>query len=387
MLFLIHTFFFNTDIAYAKKRIPIMASHTIRAGHNTIENYRAIEEAGFTLAKESYPSLDEAVEHLKTASKTKVKLIIECPELSKNIEYSVNCLSKFNSFGGYDISDEPGAALFEKIGNRVQTIQSLDGIHYIWVNLFPIYAELERLQTSSYEDYVEKYIEKVNPPFVSFDCYGITKTQLRTNYYHNLEVVSQKCKKAGLPFWAYVLASQFGNYAEPTKGTLSFQAYNNLAYGAQGIEYFCYRQIVQKGLNITISPIDTNYQKMPVYYDVKELNCEIGYYSKVFYGNDVKDVSFLGKTIPEGTKPTTTLPNGIKLSNYGGKGFLASYFTNGKHEYLMFVNQDYVEPQVIEIESKRRIKRLSYYRKERMRASGKLTFEAQPGSMILLCLS
>ena len=371
---------------YAQKRMPIMASHTIRAGHNTLENYKNIEEAGFTLAKEYYPSVDEAIEHLKTASKTKVKLIVECPEFSNDLENSVMRLNKYRSFGGYDISDEPGAESFNELGKKVEKIRRLDDKHIIWLNLFPIYAQLNRLQTDSYNNYVDQYIDLVKPPFVSFDCYAIRKKGLDTDFYRNLELISDKCKKTGLRFWTYVLASQFSDFVEPTKGSISFQAYCNLAYGAQGIEYFSYRRIIQTGLNITISPVDTNYKKMPIYDSVKQLNNEILYYSRFFCDNNVVDVTHLGSNTPEGTSKTTELPNQIKVLEYGEKGFVVSHFMKKNHDYLMFVNKDYNNKQMLKVYSPKRIKRLSYYVNERKSGSGELFFTVQPGSMVLLRL-
>ena len=361
-----------------------MASHAIAADNNTLENYKKIEKAGFTLAKQYYSSIDIAINHLKTASKTKVKIIVECPELSKDLYNNVMRLKDYKSFGGYDIFDEPGKDSFGKIASTISEIKEIDDKHNIWVNLYPIMVQPNRLQTYSYEDYVEHYIKTVRPQFVSFDCYGINKWGLHAEYFKNLEIISKQCKMAEVPFWAYVLASQFDVYAEPTKGTLSFQAYCNLAYGAQGIEYFSYRRIVQGTLNITMSPIDTNYQIMPIYHDVKELNAEIQYYSKYFYKDDVKEVTHLNKNIPEGTKPTESLPNGINVVKYNGKGFIVSYFTKRHHEYLLFVNRDYEEPQKIELETTKKIKRLSYYKSERYKGSGSLLFETQPGSIILL---
>ena len=378
----------NINHVYAqKKRIPIMASHTVWVGHNKYENYKNIEDAGFTLAKEYYPSVEVAIQHLKTASKTKVKFIIECPELSKDINNTVKRLRDIKSFAGYDIYDEPNTEMFDELGEIVKEIKAIDDKHYIWVNLYPITVSTSWLKASSYEEYVNLFIEKVNPPFVSFDIYPIRKTQVAPEYYQNLDIVSRNCKKAGIPFWGYVSASQWNYFAEPTKGTMAFQAYNNLAYGAQGIEYFSYRRIVQKELNITVSPIDTNYQKMPIYYDVKKLNSEINYYSKFFYGCDVKEVSYLSEKTPVGTRPTDSLPYDIKVCNYSGIGFVVSYFVCKGHDYLLFVNQDYVEPQKIEIVTPRTLRRMSYYRNERRKVSGKKTLEAQPGSIILLRLS
>lgn len=372
--------------ALFSQSIPIMASHAIRAEYNTLENYKNIEECGFTLACEYYPSRDYAVRHLATASKTNVKLIVWCPEILKDMMNTVRMFNKYKSFGGYLLYDEPGADKFAKVAKEYAKLKSMDDNHHVWINLYPITAEKYRLQTNSYETYIANYLDIVNPSFLSFDNYGIDKDGIRADYFQNLEVISSKCKIAKTPFWAYVLTSQFGNYVQPTKGTLSFQAYNNFAYGAQGIEYFSYRRILDYGLNMVCAPVDTNYQKMPVYQDVKELNAEITYYSKYFYGCDVKEVTHLSKVLPFGTNHTRNLPAGIKECGYSRNGFVVSSFTKDKHEYLMFVNKDYSESQAIILNLPRKIKRLSYYSNERFKGKGMQTFVAQAGSIILLRL-
>ena len=265
-------------------------------------------------------------------------------------------------------------------------IKSLDENHIIWLNIYPYFTSSKTLKADSYIDYVEQFIEKVRPEFVSFDSYGLSKWALHPQYFLNLEIIARESKKYNLPFWAYILTSQFGNYAKPTKGTLSFQAFCNLAYGAQGLSYFSYRQIVNSKLNITVSPVDTNYQKMPIYDAVKDLNAEIRYYSKYFCNNTIVDVSHLGETAPDGCNLVDKLPNGIKIIDYDKKGFVVSHFKKGKKEYLLFVNKDYENNQTLTILSTKRVKRLSYYSKERMRSSGEMTFDVQPGSIVLLRL-
>lgn len=384
LLLLIGNYFFNC--LFAQGCISIVASHAIRENYSTFLNYKNIEDCGFTTACEYYPTRAEASKHLATASKTKVKLIVWCPEIMTDMENTVRDFGEYSSFGGYLLCDEPGANKFDEIAEEYAKLIQLDGKHHIWVNLYPITAERYRLQTNSYEKYITEYIEKVKPIFLSFDNYGINNKGIRQDYYRNLEIVSSLCKNHDIPFWAYVLTAQFGNYRQPTKGTLSFQAFNNLAYGAQGIEYFSYRRILEYGLNMTCAPIDTNYQKMPIYYDVKELNAEIKYYSRFFYGCKIKEVTFLGKDIPVGTRQMGNLPASIRIASYTGNGFLVSYFASGKHDYLLFVNQDYTKSQELVLETPYKLKRLSYYKNERHKGKGQITYLAQPGSIILLCI-
>ena len=389
-LLLLSTLFCSTGCQIVElhaQKIEIMASHTIKDKYNSLENYKNIEECGFSLARENYQSRDVAVQHLKTALKTNVKLIVGCPELSKDMENTVRIFNNFSSFGGYYLSDEPGADRFSELSKKLKRLRDLDSIHYIWINLHPIYASQKYLQVDSYERYVADYLKIVNPPILSFDSYGLLKKGLRPDYYKNLEIISSYCREKGTPFWAYVLTSQFSSYEKPTKGTLSFQVYNNLAYGAQGIEYFSYRQILTHGLNMTIAPVDTKYKRTSIFPIVKEVNKEISYYSPFFSGSKIIDVSHLSSNIPLGTKRICSFPKGMSVVYYNGEGFVVSKFIKNNHVYIMFVNKDYKREQTIVIQSSNKIRQLSHNKTKRRRLSGRIPFVVEAGSMVLLRVS
>lgn len=371
----------------AQGEIPIMASHTILSNDYSIENYKAIEECGYTLARENYPSRDIAIQHLKAALKSKVKLIIGCPEILSDMAKTVQMFNEYSSFGGYYLYDEPTTDEFVLLSDKVKRLKELDNRNYIWINIFPIVAQNHQLKSDSYKRYLDDYLKIVKPPFLSFDCYGILKSGLISNYYLNLEMVSSCCKEKGVPFWAYVLSSQFGDYEYPTKGVLSFQAYNNLAYGAQGIEYFSYRRILGHGLNMTIAPVNIDYKKMSVFDTVKELNSEIRYYSKFLYRSDIQEIAHLCKELPAGTKRLENLPKGLLVETYNSDGFVVSQFKKSGKMYIMFVNKDYNNSQVIAIFSKTKIRRISCYKSERQKIHGHQTINIKAGSILLLRLS
>ena len=272
----------GNNVSFTQNRFPILASRAIGDGQASVENYTLLEKAGFTLAFQTYSSLDEVRRQLKAASSTTVKLIIWCPELEKDLEKTVLELKRYKSFGGYYISDEPNIKSFKALSNKIRKYKSLDSKHHLWINIYPNSANRKYIGTDSYDRYLSSFFKIVNPPVVSFDHYGILKKGLRPEYYKNLEDVSRYCKLYSKPFWAYVLASEFEDYATPTKGTISFQAYSNIAYGAQGIEYFSYRRIIGWGLNMKSALVDMNYHKMPIYEAVKELNTEIQFFSDIF---------------------------------------------------------------------------------------------------------
>ena len=75
---------------------------------------------------------------------------------------------------------------------------------------------------------------------VSFDNYPVTNEGVRQLWYENLMIIAEESEKAGLPFWAFAMSVPHWNYPVPTLASLRMQMYTNLAYGAQGLQYFTY---------------------------------------------------------------------------------------------------------------------------------------------------
>ena len=86
MIFLLLLF---TRIGQAQERldlsaqIPIVAWYGIRANEATVERFKELKEAGFTINFSEYSSLEEVEKALDAAHKVGVQLIIACPELRK----------------------------------------------------------------------------------------------------------------------------------------------------------------------------------------------------------------------------------------------------------------------------------------------------------------
>ena len=118
----------------------------------------------------------------------------------------------------------------------------MDNEHFCYLNLFPTGPKehLDQLGVKSYREYVSRFDEQVPLPFLTFDHYPITRDGLKAEWYENLEEFSDEARKAGKPFWAFALATSHGPYPVPTPAMLRLQVYSDLAYGAQGIQYFTY---------------------------------------------------------------------------------------------------------------------------------------------------
>lgn len=339
----------KTDREQESRQIPVLAWFSIPAEHTSLDRYLELKEAGFTHSFSHTATADEVAAALDTAQRAGIKLIITCRELETDPEATVNRFKNHPALDGYFLRDEPDRTAFASLGKWARTIESVDNKHYCYLNLLPTYASLEALKTDSYREYVNLFIQEVNLPFVSFDHYPVIgDSSLRGDFYENLEIISDESRKAGKPFWAFALATAHDPYPIATLASLRLQVYSNLAYGAQGIQYFTYWTPVGTIWNFNHAPITETFQRSEVYDRVREVNKEIKALSPVFLGAKLLSVAHTGE-IPVGTKQLVSLPAPFEEVSANGRGVLVSELENGEHHYLVIVNRDLKHSQQVTV--------------------------------------
>lgn len=335
---------------------PILAWFSILPDSaQTKERYQELRDAGFNISF-SHFYRDEQVEKALEASKgTGVKIMATSNEIYSDTRNSVGKFKSHPGVAGYFLRDEPTAKDFKNLADFRDRIMAADSTHLLYLNLFPSLVNPASLGTDSYEEYVERFVNEVRLPFISFDFYPIVEdTNSGTIYYRptvydNYEVISKVAKRHGIPFWAFCLSTAHEPYPVPTPVHLRFEAFTALAYGAQGIQYFTYWQPVSDKWNFHHSPIDETGKRTDTYYLIRDLNKEIQALSKVFLGAEIDDVSHTGTEIPLGTKRLTDLPEGFGTITTDGKGVMVSRFHNGKNRYLMLLNRDLDHAQTVSL--------------------------------------
>ena len=150
-----------------------------------------------------------------------------------------------------------------------------------------------------------------------------------------------------MPFWAFALTTNYDDekVTPQTMASLRVQVYCNLAYGAQGIEYFTYWSATsvnapssedQRG-----APITATGKRSVVYDRVKAMSQEIRDLSGVFKDARVVWVRHTGRDmIPKGTIRLTKLPEQVKVLEANGAPLLVSLLEKGDERFLVVVNKD-----------------------------------------------
>lgn len=348
----------KTDRESESPQIPVLAWFSIPAEHTSLDRYLELKEAGFTHGFSHTTTADEVAAALDTAQRAGIKLIITCKELETDPEATVNRFKNHPALDGYFLRDEPDRTAFASLGEWARKIESADKEHYCYLNLLPTYASLGALKTNSYREYVNLFIQEVNLPFVSFDHYPVIgDSTLRGDFYENLEIISDESRKAGKPFWAFALATAHDPYPIATLASLRLQVYSNLAYGAQGIQYFTYWTPVGTIWNFNHAPITETFQRSEVYDRVREVNKEIKTLSPVFLGAKLLSVAHTGE-IPVGTKQLASLPAPFEEVSASGRGVLVSELENGENHYLVIVNRDLKHSQQVTVRCTEAVSRI-----------------------------
>ena len=336
-----------------EKAFPILAWEDIPVDKSA-ERFPSMLEVGINTYLGMYESKAKALEVLDIAKNTGVRLFVQCPELLTSPEETARSLMNHPALYGYFVEDEPEIRDFGKWGDIVKKIQAVDNVHPCYINLYPNWAwgKLDK-----YEENVDAYLDAVPVQMLSFDNYPVISlngapNSLRYDWYYNLEVISAAAKEKNIPFWAFarVNSKEFDYegdkylYPVPTTEELRAQMFTNLAYGAQGLQYFTYWGI------------ETNTGKTRAYERVQTVNREIQALAEVFLGCKVIKLGHTGQ-LPIGTKEFGTLPGVFsKLETSGGA--IISHIENGDKYYLVVVNRDSSGPITLSLTADASVQRV-----------------------------
>ncbi len=257
-------------------------------------------------------------------------------EVRKRVLAATEKLRDHPAVYGFYLRDEPSVPLFPALGRFAAAVREAAPNKRTYINLFPIYVNAGQVGAKDYEDYVESFITRVKPSFVSYDNYSLMDDgSLRDGYYENLEVVRKLSLKHNLPFWNIVLGNAHFHYAEPTEGGLRFQAYSSLAYGVRGLSYFTY--FTPAIGNYRLGAIDQFGHKTPTWDMLLRVNLQIQRLGPTYI--KLKSVNVFH--YPYGPASAAKLDSSRYLSAISGSTFVVGEFEGPKGEpFVLIVNKD-----------------------------------------------
>jgi hypothetical protein len=335
--------------------IPVLAWGGVPYDKATPERYAELAGAGFTHNYSGANNAETMQKILDLAHAQGLKQMISLPELERDPEATAKQFKDHPANGGYYLRDEPGANLFAELSKWTQRIQSVDKTNPCYINLLPTYGIPEQWQTPTYSAYVDRFIAEVPVPMLSWDHYCVigedgkdSQHYLRPDYYQNLEICAAAARKAGRPLWAFGLSTAHSPYPIPSIAHLRLQAFSNLAYGTQVMQYFTYWTTKSDTWNFHAGPIDTDGKRTPTYDRVKQANAEMQALRGAFVGSRVIAVFHTGKTLPAGTTRYSPA-DPVKFLETEGTGAVVSLLEKDKQRFLVIVNRDIVNPMPLRV--------------------------------------
>lgn len=188
-------------------------------------------------------------------------------DLKKRFLSGLKKFAGYESFGGVNFIDEPGAASFEGIRAAKDAFLSEYPDKIFYVNMFQYFISAKQYTSSDFQDYpanerytapdketnylrfMKDFINEVNPQFYSYDLYPMSVlhgvlTNIHMGFYELQSLVMNELKGKNIPFWNFI---QCGGKWENTPavripgfGECALMVNASLAMGATGIELFPY---------------------------------------------------------------------------------------------------------------------------------------------------
>lgn len=202
--------------------------------------------------------------------------------IDRRVREMVQSAGKSTAVLGYFVMDEPGAALFPVLSKVVASLKRHAPGKLAYINLYPNYATIgapdeSQLGTSSYEEYLEQYVAKVEPQFLSYDNYQVLYSDdLRdpvraARYFSNLLEVRRVALRHHLPWWQVVSSNQIRPTTPvPSPANLLLQAWTTIAAGGRGVGWFTYY-----GLVYGYAPIDITGHKTATWFYLQMVNRQL----------------------------------------------------------------------------------------------------------------
>ena len=220
----------------------------------------------FTVNPNIYASyVQETIELLKKCEEYNIGIFVNDARLRDSSDNAISKIRErvseyymYDSCLGVHMTDEPLANRFDDIAKIYRAYDEL-GIDnkYLYTNMLGAsnstnYNYSGDTSLMNYEEYLNLYLEKVQPKFLSYDHYLFKKQNdsiMNSAYFTSLSIVREFANANKIPFWVFVQAG--GQHEEyeietkpvfPNEAEMLWNVNTSLAYGAKSIQYFTFLQ-------------------------------------------------------------------------------------------------------------------------------------------------
>ena len=323
--------------------------------------FQDLESCGFNLTT-SQGTIDYFKNVFSILGDMKLRYLISNPNfVEKNVRQSYMSAFRGNPhLGGWLLRDEPPFDIWQSLSQQYKEFYTEAPNSFIYVNLVGIIYQQFTGPAKTIPQYLENFQNQFAPALWSYDYYPIYIQNGKLNinsehFYYDLETFSSMAKKTSRPFWTFCESIGYttSSYSRPapTEAYLKFEAYNALAYGAQGIVYWSYAmRNPSGGENYTSALVDLKGRKSKAWFAAQKVNQQIKKFNDVFYECDVKEIRHTGDKIYNGTHKLSGAFGPFSMIRSGSEGVVASRIENNGKTYIVLVNRDVNAKQKVTLE-------------------------------------
>jgi len=317
---------------------------------DVVHRYQEFAEAGFTHGMVGFGDVEKGKALLDAAQAAGVKLLAMIFQSQISGPDIARAFKDHPALAGYYLMDEPDTKDFPRLTKLAREIMAIDPDpnKVVIVNLLPNYATNRQMGIKSWEpyyQYVHKFMSEVPVNILSMDHYPIDRLSISPRWYDNMKVMMEAARMCKSPWWSFICAIGFNQAPDPSLGSMRIQSYNNLAYGATGIEHWYY-WYYQGGRG---QAIDAEGNRTATWEIDRQVNREVQAQASVFVGSDVRRVRWAGGTPPPPEVKVYEPRGGIQSLTTGGKGAIVSELWKDNYRFLVIVNQDYLQPMPLNV--------------------------------------
>lgn len=377
------------------------------------KQYQELWDCGFTITQgTAWPGVDRAFlydgrevngVYVNLHEGTDLMMICKAGlESYGDVQSNVTAGRESPRLAGWFIKDEPHYKDFPEMTKKVGWIREFDTDHLLYGNLLNISTSMAAIGFGSYDEYIHTYMREVGTGFISYDYYPVRQYDstgeiyIEPDFFANLEVVAKLAKYYHTSFWAFAhsVASNCGkegvSYPTPQEDHMRVQIFGNLAYGAQGVQYFTYKcPNPYDGYTYYDAPINLDNEKTDVWYMVQRINRDIHALTWVFLGAEFLRAGHTNATTPQGCMRLTPemLPQGIASVSSDGPGVCVSMLQNGSNLFMMVLNGDISVTQTVTVVKETAVKRVLMDGTTEASAAGSSQYVLAPGHFALFLVS
>lgn len=351
--------------AWQPREFPISFWCGPPEGFHTVERFREIAEAGFTVVS---PPCTQGGPHGSAATVERNRAMLDLcrqagltmfvadnrmparisgdPTARDRIRAITDAYKGHPALAGYAVRDEPVAEEFAGLGEVVSALRAADPDHPSWINLFPYTDARPAWGAPDYTRYMADFVDTVKPFALSYDHYTFTKGGDALTFIKNLAVARDVSRQKGIPFWNIVLVTEHGHYRNLTEPEIRYEAMQTLAYGAKGLVWFTYWTPVDSAFQWTHAMVNLDGSRDAHYDMVKRVNWEVRAYGSALLHADAVAV-FHTRPLPPGGAPWS---EGLPIRVLGDAALTVGVFRGANGEnYALVANADYRNAAAFEV--------------------------------------